>query len=118
MRSEFKSVCATMFMKHNICRFMYMYDDVTMEPIPPQLAPSEKLHILLPQDKCIVNVNEQQCKVWLLDGQQPICKKGKGRAIMILDWICETFGHICLLEAQIANQAKLPEEWLQVTNAQ
>jgi hypothetical protein len=117
MRSEFKSVCATIFTKHNICRFMYTYDDVTMEPIPPQLAPGEKLHILLPQDECIVNVNEQQHTVWLLNGQQPLHKKGKGCAIMISDWICETFGRLRLSEVQIADQAKLPEaEWLRVTD--
>jgi hypothetical protein len=97
---------------------MYTYDDVTMEPIPPQLTPGEKLHILLPQDECIVNVNEQQCKVWLLNGQQPLHKKGKGCTIMISDWICETFGRLHLSEAQIADQAKLPEaERLRVTDA-
>ena len=97
---------------------MYKYDDVTMEPIPPQLAPGEKLHILLPQDECIANVNEQPRKVWLKDGQQPLRKKGKGRAIMISDWICETFGRLCLSEEQIADQAKLPEaERLRVTDA-
>jgi hypothetical protein len=97
---------------------MYTYDDMTMEPIPPQLAPGEKLHILLPQDKCIANVNEQPRKVWLLDGQQLLRKKGKGHAIMISDWICETFGRLRLSEAQITDQAKLPEaERLRVTDA-
>jgi hypothetical protein len=97
---------------------MYKYDDVTMEPIPPQLAPGEKLHILLPQDECIANVNEQPRKVWLKDGQQPLRKKGKGRAIMISDWICETFGRLRLSEEQIADQAKLPEaQRLRVTDA-
>lgn len=80
---------------------MYMYDDVTMELIPPQLAPGEKLHVLLPQDECITNVNEQPHEVWLLDGQQPLWKKGKGHTIMISDWICETFGHLHLSEVQI-----------------
>ena len=94
---------------------MYTYNDITMEPIPPQLAPGERLHILLPQDECIVNVNEQPCKVWLQKGQQPPCKKGKGHAIMISDWICETFGCLHLSEEQITDQAKLPEgEWLWV----
>lgn len=102
----------------DIWRFMYTYDDVTMQPIPPKLGPGEKLHVLAPQDECIANVNEQPCKVWLLDGQQPLRQKGKGRAIMISDWICETFGRLCLSEDQIADQAKLPEaERLQKTDA-
>jgi hypothetical protein len=47
--------------------------------------------------------------VWLKDAEQPLQRKGNGRAIMISDWICETFGHLRLSEKQIAKQAKLPE---------
>ena len=53
-------------------RFMYKYDDVTMEQIPPQLGPGEKLHVLLPQDECITHVNETPCIMWLKDGEQPL----------------------------------------------
>lgn len=52
-----------------------MYDDVTMEQIPPQLSPGETLHIVVPQDECIAHVNEHRCTVWLLNGQQPLRKK-------------------------------------------
>jgi hypothetical protein len=97
---------------------MYTYDDVTMEQIPPQLGPGEKLHIVVPQDECIAHVNEQPRTVWLLNGEQPLRKKGNGHAIMISDWIIEMTGRLQLSEEQIADQAKLPEaSCLQVTDA-
>jgi hypothetical protein len=97
---------------------MYTYNDETMEQIPPKLGPGEKIHILVPQDECITNVNEKPHIVWLLDDQQPIRTKGKGRAIMISDWIIETTGHLHLTEEQIAAQALLPGHLqLRVTDA-
>jgi hypothetical protein len=54
----------------------------------------------------------------LKDGDQPLQKKGNGRAIMTAGWICETFGHLHLSDEQITNQAKLPEDqWLHITDA-
>jgi hypothetical protein len=57
---------------------MCKYDDVTLEPIPNNLAPGEKEHVLIPQDECIVNVNDSTRCQWLKDGQQPLKKKGMG----------------------------------------
>src|SRR5882762_2129277 len=99
-------------------RLMYTYDDETMEPIPPILGPGQKLHILLPQDETITHVNETPRRVWLLNGQQPLCKKGNRRAIMISDWIIETCGWLRLSPEQVVDQAKLPQaSRLRVTNA-
>jgi hypothetical protein len=86
-----------------------------MEPIAPKLGPGEKLHILVPQDKCIVHVNEKPCQVWLKNSEQPLRKKGNGHAIMIADWICETFCRLCLSDKQITDQVKL--QCLRVTDA-
>jgi hypothetical protein len=89
-----------------------------MEPIPLKLGPVEKLHVLVPQDGYITHVNETPRKVWLKDGDQPLQKKGNGQAIMTADWICETFGRLCLSDEQIMNQAKLPEDQrLRITDA-
>ena len=97
---------------------MCKYDNKTMEPIPPVLAPGEKEHILLPQDERIVHTNDGSRRQWLKNGQQPLKKKGNGRVIHISDWICERTGRLALSEEQIAEQAKLPEgEWLKVTGA-
>ena len=97
---------------------MCKYDDKTMEPIPPVLAPGEKEHILLPQDESIVHTNDGSQRQWLKNGQQPLKKKENGCAIHISDWICERSGQLALSEEQIAEQAKLPKaKRLKVTDA-
>jgi hypothetical protein len=99
-------------------RLMCKYDDKTMEPIPPTLAPGEKEHMLVPQDECLVNTNDSPRRQWLKADQQPLKKKGNGRGIHISDWICERSGQLALNEEQIAAQAALPEEQrLKVTDA-
>ena len=57
---------------------MSRYDDSTLEPIPPTLLPGDKEHVLIPQDECIVNVNEGPWWQWLKNDQQPLKKKGNG----------------------------------------
>jgi hypothetical protein len=89
---------------------MYTYDDITMEPIAPNLGPGERLHILNTHDECYVHVLEYQRHQWLANGQQPLRKKGNGHEIYIPDWILETCGHLALTETEIAAQAKLPPE--------
>src|ERR1700720_879451 len=97
---------------------MCKYDDITMDPIPPPLAPGEKEHVLVPQDECIVNVNEGPRRRWLKGDQQPLKKKGNGRAVHICGWICETTGHLRLSDEQIAAQSALPEaQRLKVTDS-
>jgi hypothetical protein len=97
---------------------MCKYDDVTLEPVPPNLAPGEKEHVLIPQDKCIVKVNDSTRRQWLKDGQQPLKKKGNGCAIHICGWICETTSHLKLSEEQITAQTTLSEaERLWVTDS-
>ena len=43
-----------------------------MELIASVLALGEKLHVLLPQDECIMHVNESPHIMWLKDGEQPL----------------------------------------------
>ena len=57
---------------------MCKYDDITLDPIPPILASEEKEDVLVPQDECIVNVNEGPWCRWLKGDQQPSKKKGTG----------------------------------------
>lgn len=97
---------------------MCTYDDETMEPVPPLLAPGEHEHVFLAQDECIFHVNEGPHHQWLKTDQQPLKKKGNGRSIHVSGWICETIGQLQLSEAQLEAQASLPEaEQLKVTNA-
>ena len=99
-------------------RFMATYDDKTLEPTPPVLAPGEKEHVLVPQDECINHTNDGQHCQWLHGKQQPIKMKGNGRGVHICGWISEQTGHLRLSEEQIAAQAKLPpDQQLKVTDS-
>ena len=89
-----------------------------MEPIPPIFEPGEKVHVLLPQNECIVSTNKGPCQQWLKGNQQPLKKKGNGQPIHISDWISERTGHLALSDEQVVAQANLPEsQWLKVTDA-
>jgi hypothetical protein len=97
---------------------MCRYDDKTLEPIPPTLAPGEKEHVVLDQDETTIHTNDYPRRMWLKGDQQPLKKKGNGRGIHVSDWICETTGRLALTLEQIAAQADLPEEArLKITDA-
>jgi hypothetical protein len=89
---------------------MCKYDDVTLAPIPPNLGPGEKEHILVPQDESTISTNENPHQQWLLADQQPLKQKGNGHPIHICGWICETTGHLQLSKEQIKAQLELPED--------
>jgi len=88
---------------------MATYDDKTLERILPVLQSGEKEHVLVVQDETVFHTNEYRRRVWLADDQQPIRKKGSGRAIHVSDFICETIGPIKLSEEQIKDQLNLPD---------
>ena len=97
---------------------MTKYNDKTLEPISLTLAPGEKELVLVPQDECIVHMNDLRRRAWLKGDQQPLKKKGNGRGIHICSWICETTGHLKLSEEQVNTQALLPEDQhLKVTDS-
>ena len=74
--------------------------------------------MLVPQDECIVNVNEGPRRHWLKGDQQPLKKKGNGCAIHICGWVCEATGHLRLSDEQVAAQSELPEvQQLKVTDS-
>jgi hypothetical protein len=92
-----------------ITSIMCKYDNITLDPIPPTVAPGEKEHVLVAQDECIVNVNEGPRRSWLKGKDQPLKKKGNGHAIHICGWICEMTGHLKLSDQDLAAQMALPE---------
>jgi hypothetical protein len=88
---------------------MASYDDKTLERIPLVLQSGGKEHVLVVQDETVFHTNEYRRRVWLAQDQQPIRKKGSGRAIHVSDFICETIGPIRLSEEQIKDQLNLPD---------
>jgi hypothetical protein len=89
---------------------MATYDDISLDRIPPTLQAGEKEHVLIMQDETIFHTNEYRRRMWLSQDQQPIRKKGNGRAIHVSDFISETIGRIRLSNQQIADQLQLPAE--------
>ncbi len=89
---------------------MASYDDESLERIPPTLLPGEKEHVLIVQDETVFHTNEYRRRTWLMQDQQPIRKKGGGRAVHVSDFICETIGRIKISEEQIHEQLALPAE--------
>ncbi|EIN06656.1 hypothetical protein PUNSTDRAFT_72602 [Punctularia strigosozonata HHB-11173 SS5] len=99
-------------------RLMTRYDGPDLESIPPKLNPGEKEHVWIAQDETIFHTNEYRRRMWLKADQQPIKKKGNGRAIHVSDFICEPSGRLALNGVQRAEQEALPaEQRLQVTDA-
>src|SRR5260221_4506545 len=89
---------------------MASYDDTSLERVPPTLCPEDKEHILIVQDETVFHTNEYCRRMWLTHDQQPIRKKGGGRAVHVSDFICETIGRLKLSEEQIREQLELPSE--------
>jgi hypothetical protein len=97
---------------------MTKYDNETLVPIPPSLTPDEQEHVLITQDESIFHTNEYQRCSWLCGDEQPLKRKGNGRAIHVSDFICKTTGRLALSEEQLAQQATLPpDQQLKVMDA-
>jgi len=89
---------------------MASYTNDMLKRIPPMLAPGEKEHVLIMQDKTIFHTNECCRRTWLTQEQQPIWKKGAGRTVHVSDFICKTIGQLKLSDKRIKEQLKLPKE--------
>ena len=86
------------------------YDEKTLEPLPLDLPPGTREHVLIPSDEVIFHTNDHLRRLWLKNEQQPLKKKGNGRPIHCCDWITETIGQLALNPEQIAEQARKNED--------
>src|ERR1700720_2484893 len=46
------------------------YDDKTLEPLPLDLPPGTREHVLIPSDEVIFHTNDHPCQLWLKNEQQ------------------------------------------------
>jgi len=60
-------------------------------------------------DESIFRANDLRRRVYVRDGKMPLRKKGHGRAIHVSDFIVEQTGRLALSEAQLRQNAALPE---------
>jgi hypothetical protein len=70
--------------------------------IDPDLSFEESLHIFVTHDESLFHTNDGQKSGWCPEEEQPLHKKGQGRAIHVSEFLCETFGRLKLTEEQCA----------------
>jgi hypothetical protein len=69
----------------------YKIGEVETE-ILKQLKPGERKIVLVAHDESTMQANDGEKAGWVLDGEQPLKKKGAGRGLHQSDVICSTYG--------------------------
>jgi len=69
----------------------YKIGEVETELIK-QLQPGERRIVLVAHDEATMQANDGDKEGWVLDGEQPLKKKGAGRGLHQSDVICSTYG--------------------------
>ncbi len=93
----------------NLNSLMANYNEKSFKCIPLVLQRGEKEHVLVVQDETVFHTNKYCQRVWLVQDQQPIRKKGSGHMIHVSDFISEMISQIKLSEEQINEQLNLPD---------
>ena len=57
-----------------------------------QLQPGERRIVLVAHDKATMQANDGDKEGWVLDGEQPLKKKGAGRGLHQSEIICSIYG--------------------------
>ena len=57
-----------------------------------QLLPGQRRIVLVAHDELTMQANDGEKEGWLLEGEQPLKKKGTGRGLHQSDVICLTYG--------------------------
>lgn len=70
--------------------------------IDPDLSSEESLHVLVTHDESLFHANDGRRSGWGPEEEQPLHKKGQGRAIHISEFLCETLGRLKLSDEQCA----------------
>ena len=71
-----------------------------LDIIEPSLPPNTSQHIFVTHDESSFNANDGPKHGWGAVDEQPLLKKGRGRTLMISDFICETIGVLRLSPEQ------------------
>jgi hypothetical protein len=69
--------------------------------IDPELSSGESLHILVTHDESLFHANDGSKSGWCPESEQPLHKKGQGRAIHVSEFLCETLGRLKLTETAV-----------------
>jgi len=91
-------------------KLMTKYDGEDMtEETKPELENGEKEHVLVVHDESLFYSNDGDSPMWIHPKHPPLRKKGKGRCIMISEFLCECHGRmeVVLDGAELATMEKL-----------
>ena len=69
----------------------YKIGEVDTE-LTKQLQPGERRIVLVAHDKSTMQANDGEKEGWVMNGEQPLKKKGAGRGLHQGDVICSTYG--------------------------
>ncbi|CAG8469979.1 6700_t:CDS:2 [Scutellospora calospora] len=69
--------------------------------INPEISEEKKMHILVTYDECIFYANNGHLSVWASLGMPLLCKKEKGKALIISEFLTETRDHFTIISAEI-----------------
>ena len=69
----------------------YKIGEVDTE-LTKQLQPGERRIVLVAHDKSTMQANDGEKEGWVMNGEQPLKKKGAGRGLHQDDIICSTYG--------------------------
>ncbi|KAH9095140.1 hypothetical protein Ae201684P_009995 [Aphanomyces euteiches] len=79
----------------NLEQLMTKYDGETMtNETKPELKNGEKEHVLIVHDESLFYSNDGDSPMWIHPKHPPLRKKGKGRCIMISEFLCECHGRM------------------------
>ena len=72
----------------------YQVGQVDIE-VEKSLTNGEQKLVLLAHDESTCQANDGPKAGWVMEGEQPLKKKGQGRGLHQSDVICSTFGWLC-----------------------
>ena len=81
--------------KYRVEKFMEKYGGDDMNIVePPELSQGEKRHVLVVHDESLFYSNDGVSSMWVHPKHPPLRKKGKGRCIMLSEFLCECHGRL------------------------
>ncbi|CAG8744627.1 13827_t:CDS:2 [Cetraspora pellucida] len=76
-------------------------DDNMETVINPEINKEKQVYILVTHDECTFYANDSYPSVWAPLGMLPLHKKGKGKALMVSEFLTETRGCLTITPAEI-----------------
>jgi len=84
-------------------RLMPLFEGEDMDiRIDPDLSSGDNIHIFITHDESLFHANDGRKSGWGPEQEQPLRKKGQGRAIHVSEFLCETLGRLKLSDEQCA----------------